>query len=515
MDLTHEPIFIDCQSSGASPKSSQLLELGWNERSWVMKPKESVAPKLLRLIGITSDELEQGQDANQVWKILCADIATRPNVFAVAHFARFEKTYLDRLWQEHAGTDFPLPMLCTQQLAKRLYPNLPSYGLRALAGWFGDPLPDGKRVDAHIAATKVIWKYTLAELMKRGIHSLEDALFFCQEKAPRRSGATSFLMPKEKRLGLPHQPGIYRYLDRLGQVIYVGKATSLKQRVNSYFTGGCRGDHRKLEMLAQAVDVEVVPVTTPLEAGLLEFQEIIQRNPRYNIAFKGRVRSPMEPLKILTPPATLVPEDGLLFGYACNEVFYGLKDPEVLTAGLLLWREENGLSLDEHLSPRKLLVLGLPLLKEWIAREKQRLAEREAQKNAALTAEDESGKDAEEESSVEDALEEVEEEFTWTPEFIAQECQSILRRAVRHHIRLKWWKRISEATLEYSWQSKNSKKATQKNPPAHIIWPQTVRFQEEDPRPVKLLLHELRRIESKDGSWRVVKPWPMHVPFWI
>lgn len=509
MNLTHAPIFIDCQSSGASPKSSELLELGWNEHSWVLKPNEPVTSKLLKLIGITREELQQGQDAKQVWKILCADIDTKPNVFAVAHFARFEKTYLDRLWQEQAGIDFPVSLLCTQRLAKRLFPNLPSYGLRALAGWFGDPLPDGKRVDAHIAATKVIWKYTLEALMKLGIHSLEEAQVFCHEKAPRRSGATTFLLPKEKRLGLPHQPGIYRYLDRLGQVIYVGKATSLKQRVNSYFTGGCRGDHRKLEMLAQAVDVEVVPVATPLEAGLLEFQEILQHSPRYNIAFKGRVRSPLEPLKILTPLPALTSSDESLFGYACAETFFGLRDPEVLTAGLILWRQEHGLSIDENLSPRKLLVLGLPLLKDWIVREKQRLAEREAQKNAPQLEHDEDLEENEEEDNTE------EENFTWNPELIAQECQSILRRAVRHHIRLKWWKRISEATLEYHWQPKNPQKTNKKKPLANIILPQTVRFHADDPRPVKLLLHELRRIQSNEGSWRVVNPWPMHVPFWI
>jgi hypothetical protein len=54
-----------------------------------------------------------------------------------------------------------------------------------------------------------------------------------------------------KRLEFPNRPGVYRMLSQSGQVLYVGKATSLKSRVNSYFRGQKGRDRKKLEMLAQ------------------------------------------------------------------------------------------------------------------------------------------------------------------------------------------------------------------------------------------------------------------------
>ena len=48
-----------------------------------------------------------------------------------------------------------------------------------------------------------------------------------------------------------------------------------------------------------------------------------------------------------------------------------------------------------------------------------------------------------------------------------------------------------------------------------MLSPSSVGFNERDPRRVKVLLHELRRLEAKGGSWRVETPWTMTVPFWI
>lgn len=68
-----------------------------------------------------------------------------------------------------------------------------------------------------------------------------------------------------------------------GSILYVGKATSLKARVNSYFRGIKNRDRRKLEMLTQVWNIETVECETPLEAALLESDEIKKWNPPYNI----------------------------------------------------------------------------------------------------------------------------------------------------------------------------------------------------------------------------------------
>jgi DNA polymerase III subunit epsilon len=91
-------------------------------------------------------------------------------------------------------------------------------------------------------------------------------------------------MPRNVRLSVPHASGIYRMLRTDGSVLYVGKASSLHHRVNSYFRKQNGVPERLLEMLSQAraISFEVTP--SPLEAALLEPDEIKRHRPPYNVA---------------------------------------------------------------------------------------------------------------------------------------------------------------------------------------------------------------------------------------
>jgi DNA polymerase-3 subunit epsilon len=421
-------------------------------------------------------------------------------MFAVAHFSRIEQVYLDRLWQENGMEKFPLPIICTHRIAKLLYPSLPSHGLRALAGWFGMPLDEGKRASNHVTATKQIWDALVLDLEKRGCHSLEQLTEFLEQKPVRSVGRREFLISREKRLSLPSSPGVYRYIDRSGRVLYVGKATSLKSRVNSYFTGGCRGDHRKLEMLAQAVDLEVTPTEAPLYAGLLEYDEIRRLKPPYNIAFKGKARNPVKSLALLV--GTIASFDPSQHVQIIKDNFYDLDDWDTLRAGIALWRQEFQIAPDHFVTERELLNYGLPLLKQWIVDEKERrlLAKLETDEGAV-------------EEEDEDIEVEGEAEFQWTAELVSQQCRRIIRRAIRHYIRAKWLRRLSEATIELKQVGDSSRKNQRKNPTLSIHPSEDM--VELDLRRMRVLIHELRRAEAKGSSWQVTRPWPMSVPFWI
>src|SRR5262249_53825626 len=91
-------------------------------------------------------------------------------------------------------------------------------------------------------------------------------------------------MPRETRLSLPNSPGVYRMLRTSGDVLYVGKASSLHDRVNSHFRKQHGVDERTLEMLSQARAISFDVTPTPLEAALLETDEIKRHRPPYNVA---------------------------------------------------------------------------------------------------------------------------------------------------------------------------------------------------------------------------------------
>jgi excinuclease ABC subunit C len=85
---------------------------------------------------------------------------------------------------------------------------------------------------------------------------------------------------------LPTSPGVYLYKNAEGQVIYVGKANSLRARVRSYFVAHASDDAKTGSLLREAVDVEYIVVDNEMEALALENNLIKQKQPRFNILLR-------------------------------------------------------------------------------------------------------------------------------------------------------------------------------------------------------------------------------------
>jgi len=89
---------------------------------------------------------------------------------------------------------------------------------------------------------------------------------------------------KEKLSLLPDKPGVYLMKDASGQIIYVGKAKVLKNRVRSYFTGSHNGKTQL--MVSLIADFEIIVTDSEVEALLLECNLIKKHNPKYNILLR-------------------------------------------------------------------------------------------------------------------------------------------------------------------------------------------------------------------------------------
>jgi len=86
---------------------------------------------------------------------------------------------------------------------------------------------------------------------------------------------------KDKRSLLPTSPGCYLFKNNQGHIIYVGKSKSLRQRVNSYFTGA--HDLKTQLLVTEIADLEHIVTSSELEALVLELNLIKQHTPKYNI----------------------------------------------------------------------------------------------------------------------------------------------------------------------------------------------------------------------------------------
>ena len=287
-----EVLVVDCQATGAAPHG-HLLEIGWaragttttraDARLIALPDGARISPTVARLTGISERMARDGVDAQVAWRELskaAASIDKQPAP-TVIHFARFEQPFLQAL----AGGTPALDIICTHDIARRLLPDLPRRGVRALTGYFGRGVSTLRRSADHVEATAFVWRELVRLLEEEGI-STWNALHEWLAAAPgtTKRGPRRWPMPRDVRLSLPNAPGVYRMLRTSGDVLYVGKAASLRRRVNSYFRKQTGIHERTLEMLSQArrISFDVAPST--LEAALLECDEIKQHRPPYNVA---------------------------------------------------------------------------------------------------------------------------------------------------------------------------------------------------------------------------------------
>jgi DNA polymerase III epsilon subunit-like protein len=309
-ELVQTPVlFLDCQTTGLSASKAEILELGWSlSTSQTIYPRllkqtdpTTVPKKIWRMTGLDAAQLEAGHEPSEAWSEVLQEAQRAGAVAAVIHYALFEVPFLRKL---HAQEQLPWPVICTYKLARRLHPDLPARTIRALSGHFGLDLPETIRTESHVAATRLIWSRfveTLAEREK--VSTWEQLQAWLSTPAAKRAAKQprKYLASRQMRLELPKGPGVYEMFSSSGRLLYVGKATSLRDRVNSYFRQRHTKRARMNELMTQVGDIRVTQTATALEAALLENDRIKDELPPYNAALKtnvGRER-PLESLERL------------------------------------------------------------------------------------------------------------------------------------------------------------------------------------------------------------------------
>lgn len=384
MNLKDMPVLLlDCQTTGMRPPSGRLLEIAW-ALTTAREPKatieshllklpagETIPPRVSELTGLNDEDLLLGESLEDARASFWTALARlgQPKL-VVIHYAQFEKPFL----LDFLDQALPFEVVCTHSLTKRLLPNLPSQNIRGAAGFFGDPVGQLKRAGEHVRATHAIWRGLVEELARRSLISLEDLNGFLAKKEKVAKGRYEYRLPSEKRLKLPDGPGIYRMVAKTGEVLYVGKATSLKSRVNSYFRGKAGRDKRKLELMAQVWDLNVTETKSALEAALLEADEIKKFNPPYNVVMKTGRRHLVFYSRDLASRARVQDSDHPLGPFRNSNwidsvraiaegrlkaAFYEDLPDDQLARALEIFKSQRGLPSDAILPVRGWLALGL------------------------------------------------------------------------------------------------------------------------------------------------------------
>jgi DNA polymerase III subunit epsilon len=299
---------LDCQAAGATPAHGDLLEIGWavcgahgvvgsvHSRFVVPRSGRPVPKAVRELTGWSEAVIASAVPERDAWSALCAHalpLAAPAPARAVIHFARFELPFLRDLHQRcGSGEAFPFDVVCLHAVAARLFPDLPRRSIRALSGYLGHSAELVRRSPGHVEATAFIWSALLPELAQRGIHAWSELKAWLEQPVKvTRAARRVYPFARERRRSLPDGPGVYRFVRRNGDVLYVGKAASMRKRVASHFGAADRAGERALELLTQVQNVECTETASLLEAALLECDEIKRLDPPYNVQLRGHDRN--------------------------------------------------------------------------------------------------------------------------------------------------------------------------------------------------------------------------------
>lgn len=177
-------------------------------------------------------------------------------------------------------------------------------------------LPAGHDIRELAAGLDIAWRQTgdlldqaelldsCLEALREENESLEDLLRE-SNPAPDPLDWSRFAFDREFLRSLPATPGTYRFLDRSGGLLYVGKSNNLQRRIGSYFREGARGRPRIRNLLEELHRIEYEPSGSDLEAVLREAAEIRKRKPARNVQRRvhprGGVSQRLQSILILEP----------------------------------------------------------------------------------------------------------------------------------------------------------------------------------------------------------------------
>jgi excinuclease ABC subunit C len=115
-------------------------------------------------------------------------------------------------------------------------------------------------------------------------------------------------LPIDQQLArLPDQPGVYKFYDAKGVLLYVGKAQSLRSRVRSYFLKSATLEPHKRQMVGEVADIQYLLAETPTQALHFEADLVRHERPRYNVKLRDDKHYPYIRINVQEPwPKTMV-----------------------------------------------------------------------------------------------------------------------------------------------------------------------------------------------------------------
>lgn len=274
-------VVVDLETTGASPATCEVTEVGavklrggecLGRFHTLVNPGVAIPPEITYLTGITDAMVGP---APLIEPVLASFEEFLGDAVVVGHNVRFDLSFIEAVRRRQDRPKLDNPVVDTVALARRLVrEEVSDCRLGTLARHFRlDHQPTHRALDDALATGELL-HLLLERAGSLGVLGLDDLLALPQMGAHSQAGKLRLTTR------LPRSPGVYLFRDAVGHVLYVGRATNLRQRVRSYFGGD---ERRKIGgLLRQTAAIDHIECSGTLEAVAFEARLIRRLVPRFN-----------------------------------------------------------------------------------------------------------------------------------------------------------------------------------------------------------------------------------------
>lgn len=281
---------VDVETTGLSAAKNRVIEIALvkvknlniaEKYHTLINPLTYIPYFITNLTGISNDDVRNSPTFDRIADKI---IDFSENSILTAHNFSFDSSFLISEFSI-CGRDFQVEdSLCTVKLARKIYPTLKSKSLGSVSRYLNLKNADSHRALGDAETTARVLIKMIKELMQsENIQTVNELLAY-------QTGlheTSSLKIKKELQQdfnSLPSAPGIYYFTNKKGDVIYVGKAKSIKERVRSYFTPAAPRKAGKI--IKQAARLKFEITNSELTALLTEAETIKLINPKHNFQLK-------------------------------------------------------------------------------------------------------------------------------------------------------------------------------------------------------------------------------------
>jgi DNA polymerase-3 subunit epsilon len=290
-------VVVDVETTGSKPEYNNVIEISCilvkngeilEEFSTLVNPHQNIPKFITQMTGITNEMTYNAPD----FRVIIPELKrffTKDSVF-VAHNVNFDYSFVQKSFEKN-GFEFPeIAKLCTLRLARRLIGGINKKNVGALSEYLGIRIKNRHRAfgDSRATAQILIELLEIAE-NEHNITETEDLLQFQYKPYFSYNVAQKILgKPYFESEELPDSPGVYYFIDDNENVLYIGKAKSLRKRIQSYFT--TTTSRKIIRLLRATKKIRWQTTSTELRALIEESRQIKLYKPEFNVVSK-RLRS--------------------------------------------------------------------------------------------------------------------------------------------------------------------------------------------------------------------------------